>query len=126
MPSVPKYKLEPLNQEISIGERICQIRKKRGLTQKNLAEKIGIPRYLISGYERGRLRLYDEMVVRFAVALRVSADKILGLKEEKHDTHKPDLRITRRLKQITELNTSNQKTLLKTIDNYLRGAKENS
>ena len=126
MPSIPKYKLEPIDRENSIGERICLIRKKRGLTQKNLADEIGIPRYLISGYERGRLRLYDEMVARFAMALNVSADKILGLKEEEHDIHKPDLRITKRLRQISELTANNQKALLKTIDNYLRGAKENN
>ena len=126
MPSIPKYKLEPINQETSIGERICQIRRKRGLTQKKLAEKIGIPRYLISGYELGRLRLYDEMVAHFAIALNVSADKILGLKEGKNYILKPDLKITKRLRQISELTANNQKTLLKTIDNYLRGAKGNS
>jgi len=126
MPSIPKYRLEPINQKTSIGERICQIRKKRGLTQKNLAEKIGIPRYLISGYERGRLRLYDEMVAHFAIALDVSADKILGLKEGKSYTQKSDLRITKRLRQISELTVNNQKALLNTIDNYLRGVKENN
>lgn len=74
--------LEPLNLgNESIGQRIARIRKARELTQKELAEKIGITRSLVSNYEISRIRLYDEMVTRFAIALEVSADEILGLKE---------------------------------------------
>ena len=126
MPKLPKYQLEPLEQELTIGERIARIRKQQGLTQKNLAEKIGVERYLISDYERGRIRLYDEMVTRFALALGVGTDEILGLKKDIAPKEMPSLRLIKRMNQIEKLDISNQKALLKTIDNYLRGAKGNS
>ena len=56
--------------------------KKKKLTQKELADKIGISRILVWNYENGRLRLYDEMVKRFAIALEVSTDYLLGLKDD--------------------------------------------
>ena len=127
MPRLSTKKLPPISLgKDSIGRRIAFIRKERGFTQQQLADRIGIQRTVLADYEIARIRLYDEMVARFAMALNVSADKILGLKEEEHDIHKPDLRITKRLRQISELTANNQKALLKTIDNYLRGAKENN
>ena len=80
MPQKSKLDLPPIDLgEESIGERIATIRKQKGFTQKILAEKMGLLNYLISDYERGRRRLYDEMVARFAVALEVSSDYLLGL-----------------------------------------------
>ena len=81
MPQKSRYILEPLNLgNETIGQRIARIRKEKKFTQKELAKKIGIPRSLVSNYEIGRIRLYDEMVTRFAIALEVSADYLLGLK----------------------------------------------
>jgi transcriptional regulator with XRE-family HTH domain len=82
MPRKPD--LPPIEEEsdFSIGQRIHKVRKKKGYTQKDLADKIGISRILVWNYENGRLRLYDEMVKRFAIALEVSTDYLLGLKDE--------------------------------------------
>jgi transcriptional regulator with XRE-family HTH domain len=64
----------------AFGERLARIRKDRGHTQVELAEKIGIIQPVLSDYERGRLRPYAEMVARLAIALDVSSDALLGLK----------------------------------------------
>ena len=81
MPKKPD--LPPLNIcKQPIGHRIAMIRKEKGLTQQNLADKIGISRSLLSNYEVARNRLYDEMLIRFAIALDVSLDYLVGLKDE--------------------------------------------
>ncbi len=64
----------------AFGDRLARVRKDKGLTQVELAEKIGIIQPALSDYERGRLRPYAEMVARIAIALDVSADALLGLK----------------------------------------------
>ena len=44
MPQPYKNKLKPLEIELeSIGKRLCKLRKQRGYTQAELAEKIGVP-----------------------------------------------------------------------------------
>lgn len=82
MPQKTKFKLKPLNiGKETIGERIAKIRKEKGFTQSELAKKIGITRSHVSKYEIGWTRLYDEMLIRFAIALDVSLDYLVGLKD---------------------------------------------
>jgi transcriptional regulator with XRE-family HTH domain len=83
MPQKSRLQLPPIDLgKETIGERIAIIRRQKKITQKSLAIKMGLLNYLISDYERGRRRLYDEMVARFAIALEVSADYLLGLKDD--------------------------------------------
>jgi transcriptional regulator with XRE-family HTH domain len=121
MPRRAQTKLPPLpTGPDTIGERVTRIRKAQGLTQKQLAEKIGIKRSLVTDYETGRLRLNGEVIVRFALALGVSADLILGLSDSAALPQRPDLKVTRRLREIEGLPQHQKKSLLLTIDAYLK------
>lgn len=125
MPRKRRTELPPLDinsDESSIGSRIANIRKKLGLTQIDLAERIGIQRTQVTDYEIGRLHLSDEMVIRFAIALSVSSDLILGLKKLESDSM-ADLKITKRLKAIEELPASDQKKVLQNLDLIIQGIK---
>jgi transcriptional regulator with XRE-family HTH domain len=124
MPRKRTTELPPLdvNSDESIGSRIANIRKKLGLTQNDLAERIGIQRTQVTDYEIGRLHLSDEMVIRFAIALSVSSDQILGLKKLESDSM-ADLKITKRLKAIEELSASDQKKVLQNLDLIIQGIK---
>lgn len=104
-------------------ERLSRLRKERGWTQVELAERLGISQTLISDYERGRLRLNADIVVRLANALEVTADELLQPTGRQHSLRrKPSLRVLRRLEKIEKLPPHQQSTLLKTIDTFLRGA----
>lgn len=125
MPRRSKLRLPPLNLgKESIGHRLARLRKERGYTQIELAEKMGIIQGLISDYERDKLRLHAEMVTRFAQALEVSADDILGMNAKNGNGHRPSLRILRRLNRIETLPPTQQKTLLQTIDTFLKAAQK--
>lgn len=77
---------------------------------------------MISYYERDRLRVTAEMVVRIAEALDITADELLGIKKPKLNGSKPSRKILRRLEKIDEVRPQQQATLLRTIDTFLRGA----
>lgn len=100
----------------------ARLRKERGVTQQELAERIGTIQALISDYERDRLRVRAEMVVRIAAALEITADELLGIKKAQPNGSKPSRKILRRLEKIDELRPQQQATLLRTIDTFLRGA----
>ena len=118
-----RLKLPPLDSGgETLGERIARLRKERGYTQTELAERIGIIQALVSDYERGKLRLSAEMVVRFAEALEVSTEDLLRPKGSRPLARKPSRRVLRRLEKIEGLPAHQQATLLKTIDTFLRGA----
>jgi transcriptional regulator with XRE-family HTH domain len=108
----------------TLGQRIARLRKERGYTQVELAEKMGMIQVLISDYERDKLRPHPEVIVRFARALDVTVDELLGLKESPTAGTKPSLKTLRRLKRIESLPPSQQKALFKTIDNFLKGVEK--
>ncbi len=124
MPRKSKLKMKPVRfgEDESLGQRIARIRKARGFTQKELADRVGIIQVLVSDYERDKLRLSAEMAVRFAGALEVTADELLGIAELKGNGKKLSRKILRRLEQIDALRPHQQAILLKTIDTFLRGA----
>jgi transcriptional regulator with XRE-family HTH domain len=125
MPRVPKKALPKLTENNeTIGERIAHYRKLRGLTQIQLAQLIGIERILVSDYERGRIRLYDEMLGRFSVALKVSADTLLGLDKEASEVPDISLRLLKRLAVIETFPESRKKRILQTIDDSIKANSE--
>ena len=106
----------------TVGQRLARLRKERGWTQVELAERLGIIQSLISDYERDRLRLNPAMVVRFATALEITTDELLQSKDAHTPLRrKPSLRVLRRLERIESLPQHQQNTLLKTIDGFLKG-----
>lgn len=127
MPRVSKLKLPPIDWgKDSIGQRAARLRKERGYTQTELAEKIGIVQTLVTDYENDRLRLTAEMAVRFAMALDVSLDELLKPKAAKTSAKKPSRKVLRRLELIETLPSHQQQTVLKSIDMMLSGLRNAS
>jgi len=123
MPYPRKAPLPPLDSNLDgIASRIVKFRKLRGMTQKELAERIGITREALASHELGRVHLSDDLIIRFALALRVSSDELLGLKGNELVTGTiPSVRVIKRMQRIQELSPVNQKAILRTIDAFLAG-----
>lgn len=78
----------------SIGERLARLRRERGITQAELAERLGLAQPNISDYERGILRLNAELILRLTGILKVSADEpsdsgAQGLRRRWQPRHRP-------------------------------------
>ena len=120
MPKVSRFKLSPVDfGGETLGERIARIRKERGFTQVELASRIGIIQTIISATESDERKLSAEMAVRFAQALDVSMDELLGPGRQPKRGRKPSRKILRRLEKIETLPRTQQTAVLKTIDNAL-------
>jgi len=126
MPRVPKKTLPPLtDSNETIGHRLAQYRKNRGLTQKQVADLIGIEQNLVSDYERGLIRLYDEMLGRFAVALKTSADLLLGLKKQDTEISSISLRFIKRIAIIETFSETQKKRILRNLDDAIEANHDN-
>jgi transcriptional regulator with XRE-family HTH domain len=121
MPKKSKLKLLalPLSSETP-GRHLARIRKERGYTQVELAQRTGLIQTLVSDYERGKLRLNADMILRFATALEVSTDELLQPAGPK-PLRKPSRKVLRRLERIETLPAHQQNAVLKSIDMMLRG-----
>lgn len=66
---------------IIVGKRIRQARVLAGLTQEQLAEKIGVSRTAIVRWEGAETEPTLEHLLALTKSLKVSADYILGIEE---------------------------------------------
>jgi transcriptional regulator with XRE-family HTH domain len=122
MPRPTKYKPKPLDNSyiIPLNRQLAKIRKIKGFTQYSLAETIGISRKQISDYERGLALPNSETVIRLVTALKVSADILLGIKDIEFTASLPNVRFTRRLKDIEQLPEAKKRAIIKILDEFLK------
>lgn len=62
-----------------IGEWIHSVRRKRGLTQTDAAQKMGVSQVTVSGYERNSTQPTAEKLLHFAREVHCTSDEWLGL-----------------------------------------------
>jgi transcriptional regulator with XRE-family HTH domain len=124
MPTKSKLKLKPVDMgDESLGQRLARLRRERGLTQKQIAERTGLIQELVSNYETDKLRLNADMILRFAEVFEVSADELLrGSKSSITAKKQPSIKLVRRMEQIEALPLYEQRALLTTIDKFLAAA----
>jgi transcriptional regulator with XRE-family HTH domain len=106
-----------------IGQRLKRIRLQRGLTQVEIAEKLGITQGVVSEYERGAVRLHGALLAAFAKALKASPNEILGFEKLQDDSILKDRSFLRRLQRIDTLSKGEKQAVLKTLDLLLRNAR---
>lgn len=63
------------------NENLKEVRLKKGISQKEVAEKIGVAKSTYSLYESGNREPNVETIKKIADFLNVSADVLLGLDE---------------------------------------------
>lgn len=73
---------------MDLGERLKLCREKKGLSQKEAAEKIGVKNNTLSNYESGERRPDYEILVRLADLYDVSLDYLLTGKVRKEKSNK--------------------------------------
>lgn len=104
----------------SIGVRIAQMRKDKGLTQKELAERLEVTQPVVSDYENDVIRIPAGVIGKIARVLEVSSDELLGLRSgERGRASVKNRRLSRRLQAIDALPKRDQEALLRTIDAFI-------
>ena len=76
------------------GERLLNTRKKKKISQDELAKKIGVHAPVIGRYERDEVKPSIETAFKIAKALEVSLDYLTGLSDLKLDKNVVDLIIS--------------------------------
>lgn len=109
---------------LALGKRLAHLRTLRGLSQRELAERVNVVQVVVSNYEVGKLRITAEVALRFAAALDVPIQELLqtDTPPEIVQQRKPSRKVLERLEQIQSLPRRKQDAILTTIDHFLRSA----
>lgn len=70
---------------MEFSERLKNLRKNAGLTQVDVAEKLGVSQPAYASWERGIKKPTQNNLVKIAQILNVSVDYLVGNSEEKSD-----------------------------------------
>ena len=101
-----------------LGQKISNNRKKSGLTQKQLAEKLGISQQLMANYELGQRRIHAYLLFQIAIILQIRIETLVETKGKSKPGPSPKLQ--QRLEQIQQLPTTKQKMILEFLDSFLQ------
>lgn len=85
-----------------LGLRISNALKKQGMTQKELAERIGITEAVISRYISGDREPKPDTLANIATALHTTSDFLLGIECEEFDHPRIRRLIARNASAMTE------------------------
>lgn len=100
------------------GERLALVRKRKKVSQDELAKAIGVHAPVIGRYERNEVKPSIEVATKIAQTLSVSLDYLVGFSDQELDNS-----ITQKIIDIQSLNDEDKNTIMKTIDALLRDAK---
>lgn len=105
--------------EMNIGKRIQELRKKKKLTQAQLAERIGLSTNHVSALERGKYNIKLETLVLIMNELECSADDIFC--DELKNGYK--IKASRLSDEIEKLSPTEQERLFDIIEVFIKTAK---
>lgn len=101
------------------GQCLAACRKTRGLTQEELAARLGVSVSLINYYERRTKNPTADVLVKLSEILNVSTDELLG---KKLTVSKPGPipKIERQLNELQKLPAKKQKLVSELIDTVIQ------
>lgn len=103
----------------SFGERLAQTRQQAGLTQLQLAEKMGTSQRVMTYWEREGVALRPEQLAALANALGVTADFLVGKDVPKKHSGGPIGRGKRLFEAVSSLPRHQQEKIFAILEPYI-------
>jgi len=104
----------------SFGTRLAALRKERGWTQPQLADKLDISLAALTHYERKAENPSGEFLAKVAKLFNVSVDDLLGLSLKPARKPGPPSQIEERISAVRNLPRDKQKVVLQLLDSFLQ------
>jgi transcriptional regulator with XRE-family HTH domain len=101
-----------------LGQRLAEARKAQGLTQVELAERLGVAQQTLAHYEVGRFRVPVALVIQMARELRFSLDDVL-MGRSSAGKRGPASKLELQMEAVARLPKSKQRFVVDMIDAVL-------
>lgn len=106
---------------VSVGQQIQELRKKNGLSQTALAEKIGVSITQLQRYENKGVQPPADMLKKIADTFNTSIDFLVyGNTEQKAEASIKDNELLAQFKAVEELDNKDKSTIKDIIDAFIK------
>jgi transcriptional regulator with XRE-family HTH domain len=103
----------------NLGHTIKNLRKQRGWTQIDLAEKLGCTQGIITAYENGLKKPSVDKIASLAKVLGVTTDELIGQTEIKTASVSKNPKLWRKFEQVQKLPQQDKRMVFKMIDGLI-------
>ena len=100
----------------NFGKRLAKYRKANGLTQAQLGGLVGVSQRVIAYYEGETKYPPAHLIAPLSKALNMSADELLGIKDNKAPLDPKLAALWRRLKVLETFSDKDRKAVLQYVD----------
>lgn len=88
---------------VDFGNNLKKLRKQAGMTQQQLAERLGVTKSIVSYYELSERTPSPEVLVKLASVFRTSTDALLGITKDAGQEYIDISELSERQKQLLRL-----------------------
>jgi transcriptional regulator with XRE-family HTH domain len=107
---VPKYPIAP-----GFPARVAELRKEKGFTQQQLAERVGVHVQQLKRYEAGISQPTLDVIRNLAMTLGVSSDQLLFGKDERG----PDESLKLQFEAVSRFDPESKKVVQQVLDSMI-------
>lgn len=101
------------------GQRLVETREAAGMSQRDLADKLGITQRALSWWEREPVALKPEQLTALAEALNVTADFLLGRGVKKQRGPGPTGKAKKVFEDVSKLPRHQQKKIIDVVESFV-------
>jgi transcriptional regulator with XRE-family HTH domain len=101
------------------GERLVTARQQMGLSQAQVAERLGITQQSYGGWERRETALKPEHLVKVAAILNVTVDYLLGKEDSRKRSGGPVGKARRVFEEVSKLPRNQQQHIIRVVEDML-------
>ena len=106
------------SKRMSFGSRLLEARKRKGLSQEDMARHLGTKGPAIGRYERNEMKPSIEVAAKMASYLDVSLDFLVGASDEQLDKSTMN-----RILELQKLPDDDKQHIFYALDNLIKAAK---
>jgi transcriptional regulator with XRE-family HTH domain len=103
---------------MSFGKRLLEARKKKGISQEELAEKLNTKGPVIGRYERDEMKPSIEAAAKIADILEVSLDWLVG-----HTDLELDKAMIQRIQEVSKMQPKEKEHVFAMLDAFIATTK---
>lgn len=105
-----------------LGRRIAERRKAAGITQVDLAQRLGIAQQTMAHYEGGVSRIAVALLPPLAKAIGTTVEELIGEDASRSSKRGPTPKLQQQLEQVSRLPKAQQKFVSQMLDTVLQQA----
>jgi transcriptional regulator with XRE-family HTH domain len=103
----------------SLGERLAKARERAGISQVELAERMGTSQQTVAYWERKAVSLRSDVIIQLAEILDISADELLGTGKRPNRAAKPSGKARQLFDAVSKLPRRQQEKIIAVLEPFV-------